>query len=111
MIHCSEVEGIFINEIRLKKNQTFLNLPLEDIEYSSQYQFSDAGSILNETVTARIRYSPDLEFLEAALVYYVLRLHTNTSTFLVGSTQYPAILTYRNDKIQVNLTFKASKPL
>lgn len=110
MILHSEIEGIFKDKIQLKRNKSFLNLPLEDIEYSSQSQPTDAGNIMTETVTAKVRYNQDLEFLKTALSSYVLRLQTNNTTFIVGSPQYPANLTYRHNNIYINLTFKATKP-
>lgn len=111
MILHSNVEGIIKDKIYLEKNKGFTSIPLEKIEYMSQSSPSDAGNVLNETVTARVRYSQDLMFLNTALKNYILRLHTGDVSFFVGSPDYPAVLTYSTDKIYVNLTFKATSPL
>lgn len=110
LIHHKYVDSIFMDQIRFKDNRSFINVPLENIQYSSQRQNQDAGAVLNETVTAKIRYSEDLPFLNTALKYYILRLHTDNRAFFVGSPIYPAELTYTIDNTYVNLTFKATKP-
>jgi hypothetical protein len=111
IILSSNVDGIFKDKTFLKKNREFISLPVEKIEYSGQSSSSDAGNVLNETVTAKIRYAENLLFLNTALKNYVLRLHTDNTSFYVGSPDYPAVLAYNSNKIYVNLTFKAVKPL
>lgn len=111
IILSSGVDGIFKDKIFLKKDKGFVSLPVERIEYTGQSSSSDAGSVLNETVTAKVRYAENLLFLGTALKNYVLRLHTDNTSFYVGSPDYPAVLAYSSDKIYVNLTFKAVKPL
>ncbi len=105
----SEVEQVFQDRVFLKPEKSFTNIPVESAEYTCQSQSTNAGTILNETVTAKVKYTGELELLP--LKYYVLRLYTDTKEFIVGSPQYPAELTYTHDKIYVNLTFNVTKPL
>jgi len=110
LINPEDVEVCYQNTITLKRGKQFSDLLLDQSEYTSQSKETDGGSVLNETVTVRLRYSEDLPFLKSPLKYFILRVHTNKDSFLVGSPEYPAILTYSTDRIHVNLTFKATKP-
>lgn len=112
LIHISDIEKIDKNLVELKPDKKFLQLILEDkVEYSSQSQQTNAGTVLNETIKAKIRYNNDLPFINIALKYYVLKLYTDAGFFIVGSIDYPTELTYNENKIYLNLTFNSSKPV
>jgi len=112
LIHISDIEKMETNLVEVKPEKKFLQLILEGkAEYSSQSQQTSAGTVLNETVKAKIKYGSDLYFIDSPLKYYVLRLHTDSGSFLVGSLDYPVELTYNENKVYINLTFKSSKPI
>ena len=112
MIHISDIEKMESEHIELKSDKKFLRLLMEgNADYTNQIKQSDAGTISNETINAKIRYQSDLPFINTALKYYVLRLRTDSGSFIVGSIDYPAELTYSDNKVFINLTFKASKPV
>lgn len=112
LVHISNIEKISDNVITPLSEGQIIKLMLEKkAEYSSESQHSQAGTLLNETVQVKIKYDESLIFMNSAYKYFVLRLHTNDGIFLMGSIQYPAILTYSSDKIHINITCKASKPL
>ena len=111
-VHVNDIESMIGDSIILKPEKIFINLPLEEnAVYSSQSQIQQAGKILNETVNARIKYNDSLQFIKSALKYYVIRLFTDSGSFLVGSLEYPAELTHSDDKIFADLNLSASKPL
>ena len=110
-IPSKEVDGIILGNIALKKNKSLQELMVENAEYSGQSQEQDAGDVLNEIVSARIRYNEELLFRLSLFGSYILKLYTDTGEFFVGTPEYPCILTYSSDKIYVNLTFKATKPI
>lgn len=112
IIPASDVDLLYADQIKLKKGKEFSNLPLEgQVEYSSQSSNPDAGSLLTETITAKIKNQKGLTFLTTGIKYFIIRLYTDDGSFLVGSLDYPAEMTYRDNKIHVNLAFKAVKPL
>lgn len=112
LIHISDIEKMDKDQVEFKPDKNFIRLALEDkAVYTNQSQLTEAGVTLEETISARIKSANDLTFINTALKYYVLRLHTDSGTFLVGSTEYPAILTYSDNKVTINLTFKSSKPI
>lgn len=112
LIHISDIQKMVANQVELKPDKKFLQLILEGkADYSNQSQQTGAGTVLNETVKAQIKYEDALPFIDSALKYYVLRLHTDSGSFLVGSIDYPAELTYNENKVYINLTFKSSKPI
>ena len=112
LIHISDIEKMEMNQVEVKPEKKFLQLILEGkADYSNQSQQTSAGTILNETVKAKIKYGSDLAFIDSALKYYVLRLYTDSGSFLVGSIDYPSELTYNENKVYINITFKSSKPI
>lgn len=112
LIHISDIEKMDANHIELKPEKKFQRLILEDnAEYTNQSQPTDAGTTQSETVTVKIKYDERLSFINSALEYYVLRLHTDSRTFIVGSLEYPAQISYNDNKVFINLTFKTSKPI
>lgn len=112
LIHISNIEKMDANQIELKPEKKFIQLILEGkADYSNQSQQTSAGTVLEETVKAKIKYTNELPFIDSALKYYVLRLYTNSGSFLVGSIDYPTELTYNENKIYINITFKSSKPI
>lgn len=112
LIHISNIEKMDANQIELKPEKKFLQLILEGkADYSNQSQQTSAGTVLNETVKAKIKYGSDLSFIDSSLKYYVLRLYTDSGSFIVGSIDYPTELTYNENKVYINLTFKSSRPI
>lgn len=112
LIHISNIEKMDANQIELKPERKFLQLILEGkADYSDQSQQTSAGTVSNETVKAKIKYGSDLSFIDSAFKYFVLRLYTDSGSFIVGSTDYPTELTYDENKVYINLTFKSSKPI
>ncbi|MDR1883763.1 MAG: hypothetical protein LBR26_13405 [Prevotella sp.] len=90
----------------------FIPMRLESpATYSGQSQSTDSGPVFNETLSARIKYSPDYEYLHIPLVYYILRIYSDSGSFIMGSPDYPAILAFTSDKIFADISFKSSKPL
>lgn len=111
LIHVSDVKGSGNGNVELKNNKSFTSVVLEEkAKYDSQTQKNASGVLKNETVSAKIRYNDDLRILQSDLQNYILRLYTDKESFIVGSVDYPAKLTYTSDKIYVNLTFKTSSP-
>lgn len=116
---CSRIEAIpykdvskmYGKQIILEKGKTFIDCQLES---SSSYQgvkeSNSAGIILNETINAKIKYNEESFFLKFPLEYFILKVHTSEGIFIVGSLEYPAVMTLTNDKKNINLTFKASSP-
>jgi len=99
------------NQMVIKPGKEFLSLPLEgSASFSRQSSSGNPGIAFNDQVTARIKFKEDYPFINSQLKYYVLRLYTDTSLFVVGSFDYPAELTYTTDNIFINLTFRASMP-
>lgn len=113
LIHVNHVDWIYDNTISLKEGKNFIYLSLtEPATYQSSRGNPDAGPVLTETVTAKVKMSFELNsILKISLKNYILRLYTNDRIFLTGSLDYPGELTFSSDKIFVNLTFKAISPL
>lgn len=112
LVHVQDIDKMYADQVTLKSGKTFTQLILEGkAEYSSQSQTPDAGPVVNETVTAKIRPTQESYIIRFPLKYYVIRLYTDAGAFIVGSLDYPAELTFKDDKVYVNLTFKASRPL
>ena len=112
IVHVNDIDIMYDDNVVFKPGKEFINLPLEEnAVYSSQSQIPSAGTILNETVNARIRYNENLLFLKVGLKHYIVRLFTESGSFLVGSVKFPAEMTHSGDKIFENLSFSASKPL
>lgn len=113
LIHVNHVDWIYDNTISLKEGKNFIYLSLtEPATYQSSRSNPDAGPVLTETVTAKVKMSFELNsILKISLKNYILRLYTNDRIFLTGSLDYPTELTFSSDKIFVNLTFKAISPL
>lgn len=111
LVHQSQIARMSDTTIELKANMSFTLLNLESkATYSSQTQKETAGILKTETVTAKIRYDQNNILLSTNLQNFIIRLYTDNETFIVGSLDYPAKLTYTSDKIYVNLTFKATSP-
>lgn len=112
LIHWNDVEKMDGNQVTLVPDKKFIRLILEgNATYQAQPSLSAAGSKLDETITAKIIYQKNLPFLLSALKYYILKLYTDDGWFIAGSLDYPAELTYADNKNVVNLTFKVSSPL
>lgn len=113
LVHVTNVDWLHEDTIVLLPNEKFIRVLLsEQAVYQANRTNTDAGSILNETVNAKVRLNDELKvLLRVSLKNYVLRLHTNEGLFIVGSKEYPAELSYSTDKFFVNLSFKASSPL
>lgn len=110
LIHVNHVDWIYDNTISLKEGKNFIYL--SPATYQSSRSNPDAGPVLTETVTAKVKMSFELNsILKISLKNYILRLYTNDRIFLTGSLDYPTELTFSSDKIFVNLTFKAISPL
>lgn len=111
LIHISDIVSMEKDQITIRDGMEFLLLPLEDsASFSRQSSVGNPGVVFNDQVTARLKFKADYSFINTQLKYYVLRLHTDASQFIVGSLDYPAELTFTTDNIFVNLTFKASMP-
>ena len=111
IIHVNDVEKIVDNRIFPISGKQPRLINLEDSAvYSRDKANSGQGPILNETVTASTKEVGDFPFSELSLQYFILRLYTDKESFVVGSLEYPAILTYTNDKLFVNLSLKTSSP-
>lgn len=119
-IICSQIElanrfdiyKIEKGEILLKPGKETIHLILEDYAiYQYQTSSSSIGVKLDSNVIAKIIYNSDLVLLKSALKYYILKLRTNVGSFIVGSLEYPAELSYSCEKNIVNLIFKVSQPL
>lgn len=112
LVHISDIEKMENNNIEFKPDKNFLQLTLEgNADYSSQSQNTKSGKILNETISAKIKYESDLPFCNHALKYYILKLYTDSGPFVVGSIDYPTELSYNDNKLVINLNFKASSPI
>lgn len=110
-IHCNDVSKIVGNEIFLTEGKSFIECRLEDPStYQGAKQQSSGGIILNETINAKMKYFEDCVFVKFPLEYYILKVFTNHGIFIVGSLDYPAVMTLTTDKTYINLTFKASSP-
>lgn len=112
VVHRNDVDKIIENEVRLQAGKKFIECRLESsAEYQASKQNQDAGTILNETVTAKMKHDKDSFFIKFPLQEFILRLHTDTGNIIiVGSLDYPAKMTLNTDKEYINLTFKASSP-
>lgn len=113
LIHVSNVNWIGMNIVHLKEGQKFISTSLvESIVYQCSRTNDTAGSLMNETVTAKVKLTPEIEqLIRISLKNYILRLYTDNLLFFVGCLDYPSELTYSSDKIFVNLTFKRTSPL
>lgn len=108
IVHRDDIEKMYPGTIKLREGKSFMNIPLEgSATYQNTSSNENAGQLITETVTARTKYDEMLFFIRFPLQYYILRLYTNSGSFLVGFIEYPAELTHSNDKIFINLTFKA----
>lgn len=111
VVHRDDIEKMYPGTIKLKNGKSFMNIPLEEsATYQSSSKNESGGMVITETVTATTKYDEKLFLIRFPLQYYVLMLYTNKGSFIVGSPEYPAELTHSNDKIFVNLTFKAVSP-
>jgi hypothetical protein len=113
LIHVSEINWMQGIIMHLQPGKKFTTLHLEEsATYQSSRNNTQAGALLTETVTAKVRLDPDQELLlKTSLKNYVLRLYTDNLLFTVGTLEYPSILTYSSDKIFVNLSFRSESPL
>lgn len=111
VIHCDDVLKILGDEVILQEGKSFFDCKLESAStYQGAKQQNSAGVILNETINAKMKYFEDCIFLKFPLEYYILKVFTNHGVFIVGSLDYPAVMTLTTDKTYINLTFKASSP-
>ncbi|MBF0649205.1 hypothetical protein IR083_10265 [Dysgonomonas sp. GY75] len=112
IIHRDNVISIDDDNIILHPGKEFISLRLESPAiYTGQCLDTDAGVVFNETLSANIRYNQDAGFLNIPLIYYILRIYSDSGSFIMGLTDYPAVLTYSTDKIFADLTFKSSRPM
>ncbi len=111
VIHCDDVLKILGDEVILQEGKSFIDCKLESAStYQGAKQPNSAGVILNETINAKMKYGKDSFFLKFPLEYFIVRVHTSEGIFIVGSLDYPAVMTLTTDKTYINLTFKASSP-
>ena len=112
VIHRNDVDKIIGKEVRIHQGKKFIECKLESsAEYQASKQNSDAGTILNETVTAKMKHNRESFFIKLPLHEFILKLYTDTGDLIiVGSQDYPAKMTLNTDKEYINLTFKASSP-
>ena len=112
IVHVNDVEKISDNQIFLKPDKQLLSVNLENNAiYNREKANNNPGSVYTETVTATTKERNDFPFSDFSLRYYILRLYTDKKSFIVGSIEYPAILTFTNNKMLVNLSFKATSPI
>lgn len=112
IIHISEIEDMSENRIDFKESKGFISVPLEDIAiYQSFTENQNAGISLNETVTAKMKPLDNFYLFNFPLCYYILRLYSDSESFLVGSLNYPAELTRNYSKPILNLSFKSYQPV
>lgn len=112
IIHRDNVISVSNENVILHPGKEFISLRLENPAiYSGQSQDTDAGVVFNETLSANVRYNPDNGYLNIALIYYILRIYSDSGSFIMGLPDYPALLTYSTDKIFADLTFKSSRPM
>ncbi|MDR1718180.1 MAG: hypothetical protein LBS20_20295 [Prevotella sp.] len=112
IIHRDNVVSIDGENIILQPGKEFISLRLESpAVYTGQSRSTDAGNVFDETLSATIRYDPDTGYLNIPLIYYILRIYSDSGSFIMGLPDYPAVLTYSTDKIFADLTFKSSRPM
>jgi len=112
IIHRDNVVSIGNENIILHPGKEFISLRLESTAiYTGQSQDTDSGMVFNETLSANIRYNSDNGYLNIPLIYYILRIYSDSGSFIMGLPDYPAVLTYSTDKIFADLTFRSSRPM
>jgi len=102
-----EIDVIFFNQVNLKPGHEWTQMPVREKPiYRSEIKRNDAGPTKEETVTAVTRYDADAILKKYSSYPVVLRMKTDTTTFYVGSQQYPAITEVSDDKIHDNYSFR-----
>ena len=110
-VHVSDVESIDNNIVEFKNEKSFTKLKgIKQAVYTSTTDPSTAGTILKETVTISA-YSDKAAGLINSKQYYILQIVTPDANFLVGSKDYPAIITISDNKITASVNFEASSPM
>ena len=103
-----EIEGISGGEILLRPDRSWRKLAVsEKPVYRSEVRQSDAGPLNEETVTAKVRHDPLHPLRKFAAYPLLLRMHTDSETFPVGSPQYPAAVEAGGDRIYDTFSFRA----
>jgi len=109
-IHIDDIESMNSDSIIFMPDKDLINLmPESEIIYQQSSQNNNPGVLYTETVSLDVRYNDNLFFIKNPLIYYVLKLYTPDSDFIVGSKDYPAILTYSGNRNIVSLSFRAEK--
>ncbi|MFT4073504.1 MAG: hypothetical protein QM654_16460 [Dysgonamonadaceae bacterium] len=113
---CAQVEYIlhenvdFVsgNKITPRPFKKLVSLILEDIAiYTAQSSNPDAGLLITETLKIKIKESDASEIMSLANKYFILLCHTSNGTFIFGTLDYPATLSFSSDKQVVTLTFSS----
>lgn len=66
---------------------------------------NSAGNVKKQTVIVEA-YSKDVQDLINSRELYVLKLYTDDNSFIVGSSNFPARKTIRDDKKTTTITFE-----
>jgi len=115
-IICNSIEFVFVTEfahmvsgqITLNPDAEWRNLnATEKPVYRAEIKQADSGPTKEETVTVTTRNDSSAVLKLCSNFPVILRLKTDSSTFLVGTIRYPAITEISSDEIHDNYTFKS----
>jgi hypothetical protein len=110
-VHISDVLSDIDGEIILKSDVAWTRITAKNkITYTTDGVDADAGTIKKDVVTLPGDVQESISFLNSKR-YYIIRLTIDDEIVTVGSTEYPAVKNYSDNKIRSTITFTRLSPL
>jgi hypothetical protein len=120
-IVCTRLEYVFASEVHylllpniilLRAGCAFRSVVCEKPpQYRQAVSETPSGNLSEETISLSIAYSADLPLFQHVHERYVLKVHTSTGWFLMGTPDNPATFTFEQDLRVADGTFICKKPL
>ena len=116
---CNSVDFVPVTEVESMTPTKVILIPgaewrrLEATEkpvYGSDIKHKDPGPVNEETVSLQTRCNAAPPLRTHIAFHFILRLQTDTETFLVGTPSYPARLEIASDRLFDRLSFTATSP-
>jgi len=110
-IHLSDVLSDIDGEIITRPDVVWTRISAKNkIAFNTDPENTDAGTILKQVVSLPADVEESSSLLNSKR-YYIIRLTIDDEIVTVGSTEYPAVKTYSDNKIRSTITFTRLSPL
>ncbi len=118
---CNIIEYVLRSELVLSSGEEItlqpgvLWKPVQSISkpvYQSETSQSGLENALNkQTVSVQVKYDKTNSLIAKPLLPVILKMHSDSGIFYVGSYDLPVRLTLTSNKITATLTFKTASPV